>query len=67
MLLMGFTLPVINTKVCKISANLMTNKNGLTTITDEFDRGTMLNDVIFQCVDKLFICLNPIYISDLAE
>jgi hypothetical protein len=40
--------------------------NGLTMVTDEFQGGTMLDDVVFQCVDKLFICLNAIDISDLC-
>jgi hypothetical protein len=65
MLLVGFTLPVVNTEGAEDVSNLMADK-GLTTVTDEFQRGTMLDDVLFQCVDKLFICINAIDISDLS-
>jgi hypothetical protein len=37
----------------------MTN-NGLAMITDEFKWGTMLDNVVFQCVDKLFVCFDTI-------
>jgi hypothetical protein len=45
-LLMGFTLPVVNAEGAKNVSNFMTN-NGLATVTDEFQRGTTLNDIVF--------------------
>jgi hypothetical protein len=65
MLLRGFTLPIVDKEGAKNSCNLVTN-NGLTAVADEFQRGTMLDDVIFQGVDKMFVCHYPIYISDLS-
>jgi hypothetical protein len=43
----------------------MTN-NGLTVIADEFQVGTILDGVIFQCADKRFVYLNAIHINDLS-
>jgi hypothetical protein len=64
-LLMGFTLPSFNTEGAKDISNLMTD-NGLAAITNQFQGGTTLDDVVHQCVDKLFVCLNAIDISDLG-
>jgi hypothetical protein len=64
-LLMGFTLPVVNPKGTKDVCNLVAD-NGLTTVTNEFQGGTMLDDFVLQCVTKLFIRLNPINISDFS-
>jgi hypothetical protein len=64
-LLMRFTLPIINTEGAKDISNLMTD-DGLAAVINQFQGGTMLDDVVFQCVDKLFVCLNAIDISDLG-
>jgi hypothetical protein len=64
-LLMRFTLPIINTEGAKDVSNLMTD-DGLAAVTNQFQEGTTLDDVVFQCVDKLFVCLNTIDISDLG-
>ena len=64
-LLMRFTLPIINTEGAKDISNLMTD-DGLAAVTNQFHGGTTLNDVVFQCVDKLFVCLNAIDVSDLG-
>jgi hypothetical protein len=45
-LLMGFTLPVVNVEGAKNVSDVMTN-NGLATVTDESQRGTTLNDIVF--------------------
>jgi hypothetical protein len=65
MLLKGFTLPVVYAEGSEDICHLVTN-NGLTTVTDEFLGGSTLDDIIFQCADKLFVCLNAINISDLS-
>jgi hypothetical protein len=62
---MRLTLPIVNTEGAEDVSNLMTS-NGLTTVTDEFQGGTTLDDVIFQGVDKLFVGLNAIDVSDLS-
>jgi hypothetical protein len=64
-LLMRFTLPIVNAEGAKNISNLVTD-NGLAAVTNQFHGGTTLDDVIFQCVDKLFVCLNAIDISDLG-
>jgi hypothetical protein len=64
-LLMGFTLPVVNQEGTKDICSFVTN-TGLATVTYEFQGGTTLDDVLFQCVDKFFIRLNSIDISDLG-
>jgi hypothetical protein len=65
MLLMRFTLPIVNAKGAKDISNFMTDY-GLATVTKEFQGGTTLDDVVSQSVDKLFLCLNSIDISDLG-
>jgi hypothetical protein len=65
MLLERFTLTVVDTEGAEDVCNLMTN-NGLSMIADEFQGGTTLDDVIFQCVDKLLVFLDAIHISDLS-
>jgi hypothetical protein len=64
-LLMRFTLPIINSEGTKDIGNLMTDY-GLATVTNELQWGTMLDDVVFQSVDKLFVCLYAVDISDLS-
>jgi hypothetical protein len=64
-LLMSFTLPIVNAEGSKDISNLMTDY-GLATVTNEFQWGTTLDDVVFQSVEKLFVCLNAIDISDLG-
>jgi hypothetical protein len=64
MLLMGFTLPVINAEGAQYIGYLVTN-NGLSTIAKEFQWCPSLDDVILQGIDKLFVCLDTINISNL--
>jgi hypothetical protein len=40
--------------------------DGLALVTNQFQGGTTLDDVVFQCDDKLVVCLNAIDISDLG-
>jgi hypothetical protein len=54
MLLMGFTMPVVEAEGAEYICYLMTN-NGLSTVTDKFEWGTALDEVIIQCVEKLFL------------
>jgi hypothetical protein len=63
--LMRFTLPIINTEGAKDISNLLTD-DGLAAVTNQFQGGTTLDGVVFQGVDKLFVCLNAIDISDLG-
>jgi hypothetical protein len=62
---MRFTLPALDAKSTKDIKNLVTNKN-LSAIADKFVRGTALDDVIFQGIDKLLVCFNTINISNLG-
>jgi hypothetical protein len=62
---MGFTLSVVYAKSVEYICHLMANI-GLTMVTDELQWVTTLDDVIFQCVDKLFVCFNAINISYLS-
>jgi hypothetical protein len=64
-LLMRFTLPIVNAEGAKDISNLMTDYD-LDAVTNELQWGTTLDDVVFQGVDKLFVCLNAIDISDLG-
>jgi hypothetical protein len=64
-LLMSFTLPIINAEGAKDISDLVTDY-GLATVTNEFQRGTTSDDVVFQSVVKLFVCINAIDISDLS-
>jgi hypothetical protein len=65
MLLVTFTLPIVNAETAENICYFMA-KNGLATVTDELKGGTTLDNVIFQCVDELLVCLNAIDISDLG-
>jgi hypothetical protein len=62
---MRFTQPIINAEGAEDISNLMTDY-GLATVTNEFQWGTTMDDVVFQSVYKLFVCLNAIDISDLG-
>jgi hypothetical protein len=65
MLLVRFTLPIVNAETVNNICYFMTN-NGLATVTDELKGGNRLDIVIFQGVDKIFVCRNAIDISDLG-
>jgi hypothetical protein len=65
MLLLRLTFPIVNAETAKNICYFMANK-GLAAFTDELKGGTTLDNDIFQGVDKLFVCLNAIDISDLG-
>jgi hypothetical protein len=58
MLLVGFTLPVVDTESAQYVGDFMTD-NGLTAVTDEFQGGTTLDDVILQVLTNCLSVLIP--------
>jgi hypothetical protein len=65
MLLVRFTLPITNTEGAQ-DINYLVANNGLSTVTDELQGCTSLNNVILQGIDKLFVCLDTINISNFS-
>jgi hypothetical protein len=65
MLVIWFTLTLINTNSKKDVLDLVTN-NYLFSTTDKFVGGTTSSDTLFKCINKLFIGFDTMDIRDLS-
>jgi hypothetical protein len=65
MLLVGFTLPIFDAECAKDICYLVAYKS-LTSVTDEFMGSTTLDNIVLQCVNKLTVIFNTIYLSNLG-
>ena len=63
MLVMWFTLPVINAVCAQYFLDLVADFH-LGAVADKLSRGSSCPDLVFQSIDELPISFNGVYISD---